>query len=211
MKKIIYITILLSVICTPLFSQTERKLNESEKVAFEQKMSTRLKEIKTLQCDFVQEKTSSLVAEKAVSSGIMLYCSPNMLRWEYEKPTPSTLILNGGIAALLNKDGKRIGNNTMVKQLGSLIISLINGDGMQNSKQFTTEIFETNTQYRMVFTPVQKRLQEYFKSIEITIDKSTLLSHTIVMNENSGDKTSIYMNNIVLNKEIAQSKFIIPE
>jgi len=211
MKKLFLITILLSAVCGNIFSQTGRKLNESEKVAFEQKMIDRLKEIKALQCDFVQEKISTLVVEKSVSNGIMLYCYPQMLRWEYIKPTQSTLILNAGNAALLNKDGKRTGNDKMVKQLGSLIIGLINGHGIKNSKQFSTEVFETDTQYRMVFTPVQKRLQEYFKSIEMKIDKNTLLSPEIVMNENSGDKTVIYMNNIVINKEISQSKFTIPE
>ena len=211
MKKTICIIILLSVCCGNIFSQTGRKLSESEKSAFEQKMIDRLKEIKTLQCDFVQEKTSTLVAEKSVHNGIMLYCYPQMLRWEYIKPTPSTLILNTGNVALLNKDGKRIGNDKMVKQLGGLIISLINGDGIKNNKQFSTEVFDVDNHFCIVFTPVQKRLQEYFKSIEMKIDKNTLLSQEIVMNEKTDDKTVIYMNNIILNKEIPQSKFTVGE
>jgi outer membrane lipoprotein-sorting protein len=132
-----------------------------------------------------------------------------MLHWEYVNPTPSTLILNATNAALLNKDGKKTGNAKMIKQLGGLIISLINGDGIKNSKQFSTEVFETDTQFSIVFTPVQKRLQEYFKSIELKIDKNTLLSPEMVMNEKSGDKTVIYLNNKVLNKEIPQSKFAV--
>ena len=211
MKKIICITILLSIICGNLFSQSGRKLNESEKSAFEQKMIDRLKEIETLQCDFVQEKTSALVTEKAVSNGIMLYKYPAMLRWEYKNPTPSTLILNANDAALLNKDGKKTGNSQMVKQLGGLIISLINGDVIKDSKKFSTEIFESDNQFCIVFTPVQKRIQDYFISVEMKIDKNTLLSPEIVMNEKSGDKTVIYMNNKILNKEILQSKFTVKE
>jgi len=209
MRKIICITILFSVFCGNIFSQIGRKLNATEKSAFEQKMIDRLKEIKTLQCDFVQEKTSALVTEKAVSNGILLYQSPSMLRWEYINPTPSTLILNANDAVLFNKDGKKTGNSTMIKHLGGLIISLINGDGIKDNKRFSTEIFETDSQYYIVFTPVQKRLQEHFKSIELKIDKNTLLSPEMVMNEKSGDKTVIYMNNIILNKEIPQSKFTV--
>ena len=210
-KKIICITVLLSAFCVNIFSQTGRKLNESEKSAFEQKMVDRLKAIETLKCDFVQAKTSTLLTEKAVSKGILLYRNPLMLRWEYINPTPSTLILNANNAVLLNKDGKRTGNDKMSKQLGGLIIGLINGDGIKNSKQFSAEIFETSSQFCIVFTPVQKRLQEYFKSIEMKIDKNTLLSPEIVMNEKSGDKTVIYMKNIILNKEIPQNKFAIGE
>jgi outer membrane lipoprotein-sorting protein len=211
MQKITFIIVLFSIICGNIFSQTGRKLSESEKSAFEQKMIDRLKEIETLQCDFVQEKTSALVTEKAVSNGILLYRYPLMLRWEYVNPTPSALILNANNAALLNKDGKRMSNSKMIKQLGGLIIGLINGDGIKNSKQFSTGVFETDTQFCIVFTPVQKRLQEYFNSIEMKIDKNTLLAPEIAMNEKSGDKTVIYMNNKILNKEIPQSKFAVKE
>ena len=207
MKKIICITILFSIFCGNIFSQTGNKLNKNEKEAFEQKMINRLGEIETLQCDFVQEKISALVTEKAVSKGILLYQSPSMLRWEYTHPTPSTLILNGNNATLLNKDGKKIGNDKMVKQLGGLIIGLINGDGIKNSKVFSTEIFETDNQFLVVFAPVQKRMQDFYKSIEMILDKNTLLSPAIIMNEKSGDKIVIYMNDKVLNKEISQSKF----
>jgi outer membrane lipoprotein-sorting protein len=211
MEKIICIIILFSTCYGNIFSLILIKLSESEKSAFEQKMIDRLKEIETLQCDFVQEKTSALVTEKAVSNGILQYRSPLMLRWEYVNPTPSTLILNANNAVLLNKDGKRTGNIKMIKQLGGLIISLINGDGIKDSKKFSTGIFETDSQFCIVFTPVQKRLQDYFKSIELKIDKDILLSPEMVMNEKSGDRTVIYMNNKILNKEIPQSKFTIVE
>jgi len=211
MRRVICIIVLFSICCGTAFSQEGRKLSESEKSAFEQKMTDRLKEIKTLQCDFVQEKVSDLVTEKAVSKGILLYQYPLMLRWEYQHPTPSTLILNANNAVLLNKDGKKTGNSRMIKQLGGLIIGLINGDGIKDSKKFSTDVFETDSQIWIVFTPVQKQLQEYFKSIELKIDKSTLLSPEIVMNEKTGDKTVIYMDNKILNKEIPQSKFMVKE
>jgi outer membrane lipoprotein carrier protein len=211
MKKTICITILFSVFCGNIFSQNEKKLDINDKKAFEEKMINRLKEIKTLQCDFVQEKTSSLVTGKAVSTGILLYQSPSKLRWEYLTPTPSTLILNGNKAALLNKDGSKIGNDRMTKQLGSLIISLINGDGIKNSKVFSTEVFETDNQYRIQMTPVQKRLQVFYQSIDLIIDKVSFLSPSIIMNEKSGDKMIIYMNNKVLNKNISSSEFEIRE
>ena len=208
MRKTIFITILFSVICGNIFSQTGRKLSESEKSVFEQKMIERLKEIETLQCDFKQEKTSSLVTVKAESNGILLYQNPSKLRWEYLNPTPSTLIVNANNAVLLDKDGNKTGNNKMTKQLGGLIISLMNGDGIKDSKKFSTEVFETDNQLCIIFSPMQKQLKDYFKSIELKLDKNTLLSPEIVMNEKSGDKTVIYMNEKILNKEIPQSKFM---
>jgi len=58
-------------------------------------------------------------------------------------------------------------------------------------------------------TPVQKRMKEFYNTIELKIDKSTFLSPEIIMNEKSGDKMILYMGDKILNKEISQSKFAI--
>lgn len=211
MRKTICITILFSVISGNIFSQNGRKLNENEKQVFEQKMTEQLQNIKTLQCDFVQEKTSLLVIEKAVANGIMMYQSSSMLRWEYTQPTPSTLILSGNNAVLLDKNGERIGNESMLRQLGGIIISMINGNGIaQQNRQFSSEIYElNNAQMLVVLTPVQRRLRDFFNKIEMTIDLKTMLADNITLEEKLGDKMVIFLTNKVLNSEIPQSKFAI--
>jgi outer membrane lipoprotein-sorting protein len=207
MKKYLLI-ICLSAIYVNIFSQ--KILSESEKAIFEQKIIEQSEKIETLQCTFVQEKTSVLVMEKSVARGVLLYQSPSALRWEYTEPTPSTLILNGNAAALQDKDGKKIGNDKMIKQLGDLIISVINGNGIKNSKQFSVNLFETeNNQIMVVLTPVQKRIKEFYSSIELIIDKNTFLASEIIMNEKSGDKTVIHLNNIKINERIDADKFAI--
>ena len=208
MRKIIFITILFSLICGNAFSQ--RKLGESEKAFFEKKIVEQSKKIKTLQCAFVQEKTSALVAEKAVSKGILMYQTPSMLRWEYAEPTPSTLILNGNDAVLLDKNNKKVGNEKMLRQLGGIIISMINGNGIAQNKQFSTEFYELqNAQMLVVLTPVQKRLKDFYSKIELKIDLNTMLANEIILNEKSGDKTVILLTNKVLNTEISKKRFEI--
>jgi len=208
MKKTIFITILLSAICGNIFSQTGRKLSESERQVFEKKMLEHSKKIKTLQCAFVQEKTSTLVTEKAVAKGILLYQAPSMLRWGYTEPTPSTLILNGNDAVLLNKEGKKMGNEKMLKQLGGIIISMINGNGIAQNKQFSAEFYETgSSQMLVVLTPIQKRLKDFYNKIELRIDLKTMFADSITLDEKSGDKTVISLINKVLNVEILKSNF----
>jgi outer membrane lipoprotein-sorting protein len=207
MRKSVLIVCLLAF-CANVFSQ--RQLSENEKAVFEQKIMAQSEKIETLQCAFVQEKTSALVAEKAVAKGVLLYQSSSALRWEYTEPTPSTLILNGNAAALLDKDGKKIGNDKLIKQLGNLIISVINGNGMKNSKQFSTALFETeNHQILAALTPVQKRMKEFYQSIDLIIDPKTFLASEIILNEKTGDKTVIHLNNIKINERIDADKFAV--
>ena len=210
MKKIIFTTILILIFCGTISPQNSRKLSENEKQAFEQKMMEESQKIKTLQCAFVQEKTSSLVSEKAVAKGIMMYQSPSMLRWEYTDPTASTLILNGTDAVLLDKNGKKAGNEKMLKQLGSIIISMINGNGIAQNRQFSSECYKVDpAQMLVVLTPVQKRLKDFYNKIEITIDLKTMLANDITLDEKTGDKMVISLTNRVLNAEISQDKFAI--
>lgn len=209
MKKVFLTAVLFSVICGNIFSQTEKKLSESEKAAFVQKMVAHSKKINTLQCNFVQTKTSTLVSEKSVTSGILLYRSASALRWEYTAPTPSTLILNGNDAIFFDRHGKRQGNTAVLKQLGGIIISMINGKSLQQSKQFASEVFENEVDFTVVLTPLQKRLKDYYKSLEMKLDKDSFLASEIVLLEKSGDTTVIILNGILMNTDIESHKFAV--
>ena len=209
MKKTIYVTILFSLVCGTVFSQEGKKLSDEKKQDFEQKIIEHSKNIKTLQCAFVQEKTSKLVSDKAVAKGVMFYQSPAMLRWEYTEPTPSTLILNRNNAALLDRNGKKTGNEKMLKQLGGIIISMINGNGITQNKQFAAELYEIDAaQMLVVLTPVQKRLSDFYNDIKLRINTKTMLATSITLDEKSGDKTVISLIDVVLNSEIPQDKFL---
>jgi outer membrane lipoprotein carrier protein len=208
MNKISLI-ILLSIICGNAFSQDRKKLSESVKQVFEQTMMAEVLKIKTLQCDFVQEKTSTLVNEKSVATGFLLYQSPSMLRWEYTAPTPSILILNGKDAIFRDKNGKEQGNATILKQLGSIIISMINGESLRQNKIFSTDVFETDKNFMVTLMPLQKRLRNYYNFIELTLDRNTFLASEIAMYEKSGDKTVIFLNNKKINIEFDVNKFVL--
>ena len=210
MRKEISITILFLMTCITVFSQQNRKFDEIEKQEFEQKIVENSQKIATLQCTFVQEKTSSLFVEKAVAKGILSYQSPSMLRWEYTEPSPSTLIINGNDAILLDRDGNKMGNEKMLKQLGGIIISMINGSGIVQNRQFSSELYPIDhAQILVVLTPLQKRLKDFYTQIELTIDLRTMLAHEILLVEVSGDKMVIFLTNKVLNSDFSQNIFAI--
>jgi len=211
MRKIICITILFSVICGNIFSQNGKKLSESEKQVFEQKMIEESKKITTLQCILVLEKTSSQVAEKTVMKGTMMYQSPSKLRLEFTDPAPSTFILNGNNAVSLDKNGESTGNEKKLKQLGNFIIMMISGKGItQQNKTFSSEFYELDdARILIVLTPAQKHLKDLFYKIELRVDPKTMLSNEITLDEKTGDKTIIFLKNKVLNTEIPQDKFSI--
>ena len=210
MKRLIIVIIILSIFYGNLFSQTIQNMSESEGNVFEQKMIDHSKNIKTLQCTFVQEKISSIFNEKNASKGKLFYHSPNALRWEYTDPAIATFIINGNNAVLLGKNDEKLGNERMFKELGGIIISLINGNGITQSKQFTTAYYEMdNDQRKVILTPVQKRIKEFFNTIEMNIDVKTMLANEIILNEKSGDVTIISLSDKEINIEISSGIFKI--
>ena len=126
-----------------------------------------------------------------------------MLIWEYTSPSKSSLIVDGRSTRLLDENGNIVGNKNVSKQLGSLIINMINGNSIVDNKLFTTEIFEiANNQILVVLTPQQRRLKDFYSTIKIKVDRNTLIATEISMDEKSGDNTVVSFTNIQLNKDI---------
>ena len=140
----------------------------------------------------------------------MYYSSPSMLAWEYVAPTKSVLVVNGKQTRLLDNNGKSIGNSQAIKQLGSLIINMINGSNIADGKMFSSEIFDISSEtVQIELYPVGKRLKSYYRQINIKIDTKRMVAIEIVMHENSGDSTTIVFDKIELNQKIDDTKFKI--
>ena len=166
MKRILVLTIYILLVITSLQAQGTRKFTESQKQVFEKQFIDKSRSISTLQSAFIQTKTSTMVSQSAVSKGNMYYRNPSMLIWEYTSPSKSSLIVDGRSTRLLDENGNIVGNKNVSKQLGSLIINMINGNSIVDNKLFTTEIFEiANNQILVVLTPQQRRLKDFYSTI----------------------------------------------
>lgn len=210
------INIRLSVVIVAMLSaavvsaQKPRKLTDTQRQKFEKEFIAKSREIASLQCGFTQTKTSVLVAGNAVSKGNMYYSSPSMLAWEYVAPIKSVLVVNGKQTRLLDNNGKSVGNSQAIKQLGGLIINMINGSNIADGKMFSSEIFDISSEtVQIELYPVGKRLKSYYRQINIKIDTKRMVAIEIVMHENSGDCTTIVFDKIELNQKIDDTKFKI--
>ena len=212
MRKILcYIGLLLC--CVPAFSQQKEiylqgKLTglNHEDIIWE--ISTTAKKTKTLYCDFVQEKTSSLVAETAISKGKMYFKSPHSLRWEYVSPQASALIVNNNDVALKTANGTSADVNTrMLKELANIIISSIDGSGLNDSKNFSADLSVSDLHYMVELTPVNKRIAAVYSSIVLIIQRETYLADSIILIEKNGDKMKISFSNHKLNQPLDNKLF----
>ena len=61
--------------------------------------------IKTIETSFVQTRTLKILKKPLVSRGVMAYRRPNDLRWEYQSPLQTLLVVHGGNVRRLIKHG----------------------------------------------------------------------------------------------------------
>ena len=63
------------------------------------------RDIRSVQAAFTQEKHLQILAQPLVSRGRLIFAAPDRLRWEYEAPLPSVLLMNEGRVQRFVKTG----------------------------------------------------------------------------------------------------------
>ncbi len=166
--------------------------------------------LKSLQCNFTQERSSSLLTETEKSSGKMLYKQPKKLKWEFTKPKPVVFIINGD-KITFKADGKtkdfNTGRSKAFKSLIEMIVGFINGSEVQDSEHFTNAYYSNGKQIMVKMTPVTRELKKIYSSIEMYFNAESFLAEKIVMKESSGDISKLFFTDTKTNIQISDKSF----
>ena len=168
-------------------------------------------EIMTIKSDFIQEKNLSMLSEKIVSTGMFWFKKENMVKMEYLKPFQYLMVINKNNVML--KDGEKINtisvrSNKLFQQISRIMLDCVQGAVFSNP-DFKIKIFENKTSWIIEMAPVAKGLNDFFKTINILIDKKNYSVTSINMIELSGDNTLIIFKNREINIEIPDATFAV--
>lgn len=210
MKKIV----LIWIFCIPfsLFSQTPNGFKMmKDTAAFKQKMETQSKLVTSIESDFTQEKYLSVMSENIISKGHFCFKKVNMLRWEYNEPYKYIIAINKD-KMFIKDNGKvtkyDINSNKMFKSINEMMMNTVQGN-LLNNKDYKAKIYESEKQYMLELTPLQKGAKDFLKVIQLYIDKTDYAVVKVKMIEPSEDYTSIDFTNRKTNQPIDDAKFII--
>ncbi|MBW8684073.1 LolA family protein [Chitinophaga rhizophila] len=179
--------------------------------AFKQQFAKASQATQSIQCDFVQEKNLSMLADKIVSKGKFWFKKDNKVRMEYAQPSYYLLIMNGKDIKV--KDGQKENRvstkgNKLFDQINKITVDCVQGN-IVNNADFNTKVLENAQAYLLEMTPVNKSLAQYFKSIHLLVDKKDFSVSKIEMYEAGGDDTSISFLHKQLNVNIADAIFAV--
>ncbi len=210
MKKKAILLVLFALLGVSIWAQNGKPLTEAESQKVVAELTEAAASMQTLQCRFVQEKTSSMLAEPTVAEGTMHYAAPERMRWEYTKPYAFALVVNGdrivkvtdGKAEVV--DGK---SNRMYQGIVSIIMGSASGKKLFDTSVFDVVLYDEDVCWRAEMTPKRRDMKRMFSQLVFRFDKKTKGISQVEFKEAGGDITSIRFEDIKLNEAIGESKF----
>jgi outer membrane lipoprotein-sorting protein len=212
MKK--WVLFLFSVfVTTTIIAQSSYKpATKEQQNELIRKITEASEQLKTLQCDFVQKKTFSILSEEITSTGRFFFKQKDKVRWEYNKPYLFEFVMNGN-KVMTNSEGVKntinVSTNKIFSEMSKIIIAGVCGAGIFDPAKFSFNFLVGEKDNRVVLSPKQKDIKQIFNVITICFNLSDQTINSVEMEELNGDKTLIIMKNKQINKELSDEIFVI--
>ena len=207
MKRVLLIAVL-AVFGLTVYAQPQLSEKQSQEVM--NQLSQAAASMQTMQCRFVQEKTSSMLAEPSVSEGVLFFVAPDKMRWEYTSPYPFALVVNGERIVKVT-DGKTEvleGNaGRMYQGIVSIVMGSASGKNLFDTSTFDVAIYDDGALWKAQMTPKRRDMKRMFSQLVFRFDKKTNGISRVEFVGSNGDVTSIRFEEIKLNEKIGEEKF----
>jgi len=196
--------------CSITGSAQYQKATEEQQKEIVSKITQALSAMNTMQCDFTQVKELTFIGDKATSEGKMFYKKTNKLRWEYTKPVQYAFSTDG--KNLWTTAGGRTtavpaGQRKLLDGMNKVMISGVTGTGLVNSPDFDTDILVGSDDYKIVLIPTKKEVKDLYSSMQLYVNKQSNRTQSVELVEKNGDKTTIELKNIQVNKAMNDEIF----
>ena len=193
-----------------LMVTAQTQLSESQTNEVIASLTKAAASMQSMQCRFVQEKTSSMLAEPSVAEGRMYYAAPDRMRWEYATPYAFALVVNGERIVKMT-DGKAEvleGNaGRMYQGMVNLIMGSASGKKLFDTTVFDIVLYDDNGFWRADMTPKRRDMKRMFSQLVFRFDKKTNGISRVEFVEAGGGLTSIRFEEIKVNEAISDKVF----
>ena len=207
MKKLL-LSLMFVAVSLMVTAQTQLSENQTNEVIAS--LTKAAASMQSMQCRFVQEKTSSMLAEPQIAEGRMYYAAPDRMRWEYTTPYAFALVVNGerlvkvtdGKAEVLEGNAGR-----MYQGMVNLIMGSASGKKLFDTTVFDIVFYDDNGFWRADMTPKRRDMKRMFSQLVFRLDKKTNGSSRVEFVEAGGGITSIRFEEIKVNEAIGEEVF----
>ena len=173
-----------------------------------QELQSAAKTVSSVRGDFVQEKHMKILARPFVSRGRFLFQAPDSLRWEYDQPVQSILLLhNGKTRRFVRQDGRLTEDASAGLQFMQVVV--------QEITRWLNGRFEDNDAFaatlepdaRIVMTPRDDTVARLVARIEIVLADQPGVIESVTIYESEDSFTRLRFQKVTLNEQLDVSAF----
>jgi outer membrane lipoprotein-sorting protein len=178
-----------------------------DRVKYEQR------QLKTLEARFTQQQESSMLASPEESKGVFSYAAPDRVRWEYQSPSPITVVILGDQMTTWYRDLKRA-ETLKVGRYSSQVFKYLGASGSLQTllEYFTVKLKlpeKKGDPYRMEMVPKYQRISKRLKGMTLWIDGATFFPERLKYVEADGDTVEYQFSDVKRNSPIPADRFVL--
>jgi len=178
-----------------------------DRVKYEQR------QLKTLEARFTQQQESSMLASPEESKGVFSYAAPDQVRWEYQSPSPITVVIRGDQMTTWYRDLKRA-ETLKVGRYSSQVFKYLGASGSLQTllEYFTVKLKlpeKKGDPYRMEMIPKYQRIAKKLKGMTLWIDDATFFPERLKYVEADGDTVEYQFSDVKRNMPIPADRFVL--
>jgi len=167
--------------------------------------------LRSVQAEFTQEKHLKILARPLISQGILLFQTPQSLRWEYLRPIHTVLLLHDGqISKLIEREGAFEQDNGVGMDAMQVVLQDIGNwlDGRFSDNPFFT--VSRTGERTLVLSPKEQGFTTVIKRIELHLGEEAGVVDRVAIVEGDEARTELIFSQVILNREIPAQRFTDP-
>ncbi|MDH3404178.1 MAG: outer membrane lipoprotein carrier protein LolA [Acidobacteriota bacterium] len=166
---------------------------------------------RTLEASFVQRKESALLLEPDLATGVFFYAAPDNVRWEYDDPTPISLLITGDHMRTWYRDLGQVEEVEIGRHSQRILEYLGAGSSLATLVEYfdvrLTLPGDRSRPLHLDLDPKFERVARRLQGMNIWVDSTTYLPVKLRYVEADGDVTEYEFSDFRVNGEISSDRF----
>ena len=167
--------------------------------------------ITSVEARFVQKKTLPILAKPFVSGGRFFFQKPGSLRWEYDRPVRSVLLMHAGTVTryIRDRDAWREEGGAPLTAMQTVLAEILNWQqGRFDANPHFQASLEKGPETRVILVPKEASWKKMIRQIELTLSRDqagVMKSVRVVEDERSF--TVLEFDQVKLNRPLPTALF----
>jgi outer membrane lipoprotein-sorting protein len=166
------------------------------------------RDIRSVQAVFTQEKHLQILAQPLLSRGRLLFAAPDRLRWEYQAPLASVLLMDAGRIQRFVKTGDSWTEDASAALPAMSFV-------MQEIGRWMNGRFDENPDFdarlepngRIILTPRQAALATVIQKIVLQLAETPGVIESVTVYEDDANFTRLHFKDVTVNQPIDPAMF----